>query len=839
MLEELVVELSKSVDSVKSLNEKTNFRIAKLNDKELHVETESHQGENSNNYFTVSFTKIKEEWKTFLQSRIRDDENQEVNSFLTALFSQFPFVEIISNEEKKFSIMLKEFQTDEIPSESIERVIEFLKEVIDGTYVPKNLSQQISGNLYRIKSSARQDLRLLGFLNKENDLNHTLIDRYRNSPNNEDIIRELILGQEYFKISLFILSKLEKHNVNEKKKALIEFGKTVIRNSRGDNLMLDTVAKKRTQNLLTWLIKTGLIKEDLTINAEKEGTMNSKLRNGFLKIMNEYLAAKEESFAGHKLGSFVRNDITKTISSLINDNEYTVTGSVGKGNWTFVPWVAVMNKKITNSTQRGYYIVYLFSEDMKRLYLTIAQGVTETSRDEMIRIKNEVREKIEMDGRVKKDDKINLGSSHRAKDYELSTAAYIPYEIESMPSEIELVEDLKEMIRYYEEFIALEQGHSINKNDISVANEDKGEYLVDKDLVEHISSYIESKGFYYDKEEIKNLFLSMKTKPFVILSGISGTGKTKVIQWIAESLGATEENGQFVLIPVRPDWSDSSDLLGYVDLQGEFQERPLLTVLRKAADHKDKPYFVVLDEMNLARVEYYFSDILSVMESRAWKEKEIETSAVLPESIVGERITIPPNVYILGTLNMDETTHPLSKKVLDRANTIEFNEVKLDAFDFLMDRQEVNSKNIRNDCLKAEFLHLKDCFHAHEALVRNVSEVLVKINEILEPIGAQVGYRVRDEICFYMAYNEKGNLLSFDDALDYQIYQKILPRISGSDGRTEEALKELYKLCKNQEFDRDSWDDSDWKMAKYPRSAKKLSRMLRRFDYDGFTSFWL
>ncbi|MCV5767785.1 hypothetical protein OFN22_30315, partial [Escherichia coli] len=88
-----------------------------------------------------------------------------------------------------------------------------------------------------------------------------------------------------------------------------------------------------------------------------------------------------------------------------------------------------------------------------------------------------------------------------------------------------------------------------------------------------------------------------------------------------------------------------------------------------------RPYFVVLDEMNLARVEYYFSDFLSVIESRKWKDGKIVTSPVLPESITNKHITIPSNIYIIGTVNMDETTHPLSKKVLDRANTIEFNTV--------------------------------------------------------------------------------------------------------------------------------------------------------------------
>ena len=173
-----------------------------------------------------------------------------------------------------------------------------------------------------------------------------------------------------------------------------------------------------------------------------------------------------------------------------------------------------------------------------------------------------------------------------------------------MPSEKELIEDLEEMLRYYEGFIIYKE----KGTKYEMIYERKEVYLDQQSIIDHVSSYIQSKGFFYEKKDLINFFLSLKTKPFVILSGISGTGKTKIVQWFAESLGATEENGQFTLIPVRPDWSDSSDLLGYVNLQGEFQERPLIKVLENADANPNRPYFVVLDEMNLARVEYYFSD---------------------------------------------------------------------------------------------------------------------------------------------------------------------------------------------------------------------------------------
>src|SRR5699024_8856122 len=108
---------------------------------------------------------------------------------------------------------------------------------------------------------------------------------------------------------------------------------------------------------------------------------------------------------------------------------------------------------------------------------------------------------------------------------------------------------------------------------------------------------------------------------------------------------------QYAMIPVRPDWNDGSDLLGYVDIRGDFKEGPLTTILRQAIANPDKPYFVLLDEMNLARVEYYFSDILSVMESREWIDGDIVSSNLLSKDISGKDIYIPENLYVIGTVN--------------------------------------------------------------------------------------------------------------------------------------------------------------------------------------------
>jgi hypothetical protein len=390
----------------------------------------------------------------------------------------------------------------------------------------------------------------------------------------------------------------------------------------------------------------------------------------------------------------------------------------------------------------------------------------------------------------------------------------------------------------YKEALDLLKKYSIvykDNNEIMVREEPQL-LLHNKDLILHIYSYIRAKGFLYSIEEITNLFLSIKTKPFVILSGISGTGKTKIVQWFAESVGANEDNGQFTLIPVRPDWNDSSDLLGYVDIKGDFKIGPLTKVIESAEKNPIRPFFVLLDEMNLARVEHYFSDILSVMESRKWQDGKIVTSNLLTKEMAKRDIKLPVNLYIIGTVNMDETTHPFSKKVLDRANTIEFNRVELSNLSFLEEREQVEAIEVADSKFCSNYLHLKDLYNANKDLVQKITGELEKINKPLQLVNAHVGYRVRDEICFYLDYSEDCKIMDFNQAFDHCILQKILPRISGSDKRVEEVLAELFQLFTGRVYKEDLQEKYE---AKYPKSTSKVLEMLRRLRDDGFTSFWI
>lgn len=224
-----------------------------------------------------------------------------------------------------------------------------------------------------------------------------------------------------------------------------------------------------------------------------------------------------------------------------------------------------------------------------------------------------------------------------------------------------------------------------------------------KSGIENIKQYTKCNGFIYNKEELSNFYLSLKTKPFVILAGISGTGKSKLVELFAEAIDAKYE-----LISVRPDQNDNTELLGYKNIKDEFVKGRLYEIIEQAIETPEKPYFVCLDEMNLARVEYYLSDYLSVIESRKLENGEIVTKKFFGEKYLDgtgfNNVGIPENLYVIGTVNMDDTTFSFSRKVLDRANTIEFSEVDLENLDFQeCDAEPINA--VDNSFLKTSFLN--------------------------------------------------------------------------------------------------------------------------------------
>lgn len=400
----------------------------------------------------------------------------------------------------------------------------------------------------------------------------------------------------------------------------------------------------------------------------------------------------------------------------------------------------------------------------------------------------------------------------------------------------------------------------INKNEFKVEfknvieilenNYFKRELIIDKeeditidsnDLLDNINNYIKNQGYTYTKEQLSNLYLSLKTKPFVILAGISGTGKSKIVRLFANALGATSENNQFNLISVRPDWNDGCDLIGYKNLNDEFVEGQLTKIIIEASkeENKDKPYFVCLDEMNLARVEYYLSDYLSVIESRQKVGQEIITDKLVEY----KNLYIPQNVYLIGTVNMDDTTFTFSRKVLDRANTIEFSDVDLENLFLDLDNEDIDYLNLNNDFLKTNYLKTLDIEEEYRDYAKEVNKKIVKINEILKKSKKQFAYRVRDEILFYMIENKKSDLLDENLAFDYQIMQKILPAINGSERGIATILVRLFNfICQEEVIDDIDIEEAENYLKNenviYKNSAEKIIYMLKGYNDDGYVSYW-
>lgn len=349
------------------------------------------------------------------------------------------------------------------------------------------------------------------------------------------------------------------------------------------------------------------------------------------------------------------------------------------------------------------------------------------------------------------------------------------------------------------------------------------------------------------------ILTAIKTKPFILLAGISGTGKSRLARTLAFQTCSKEElrvdprkPGNFELIPVRPNWHDSSELMGYVSrINGEkYIATAFLKFIAKAWKNLDTPFFLCLDEMNLAPVEQYFAEYLSIIETRQLQGEVIETDFLiskvsfenhslysrlvvdldLDENKFLEGIGIPQNLVIIGTVNMDETTHSFSRKVLDRAMTFEMNEVDLTAG---LDNTK-NDWSYPDNCLSADdligtFTSGAEVYHQFEESTE-VVDFLKKINVELEESPFKIAYRVRDEFliyCYYASLNQ-ANTEWLKLALDEMVIMKILSRIEGDEAKTNSVLTKLMVILNED----------------YKKSNAKLVEMKTRLTISGYTSFW-
>ncbi len=363
---------------------------------------------------------------------------------------------------------------------------------------------------------------------------------------------------------------------------------------------------------------------------------------------------------------------------------------------------------------------------------------------------------------------------------------------------------------------------------------------------------------------------ALRTKPFMLLAGISGTGKSRIVREMAKACWkeGDPEYGKnhprnFCMVQVKPNWHDSSELIGYVSrLNGEkFVVGPFLRFLAAAIKDPDTPYFLCLDEMNLAPVEQYFAEYLSVIESRKLNpDGTITTDPIIeyentdaygslidqlfdtPEERKtyktdegGKRLTIPQNFFVVGTVNMDETTFSFSRKVLDRAMTIEMNEVDLHGG---LDRGAGNEIGYIGNSIIGDAAEGCDVYEDNRELCDKVLAYLEQVNAILEGTPFKIAYRTRNEFLMY-AVNRKA--LAPDSqlwqTLDETTSMKILSRIEGDEERTKKVLDGLKTLVEEQIASAIP-PAEEGKPAPKSISAAKIDEMLAKLKATGFTSYW-
>lgn len=625
------------------------------------------------------------------------------------------------------------------------------------------------------------------------------------------------------------------------------------------------------------------------------------LHSALKKILSEWTQARTEVFAQHRLADFIRQDLSQIIKKLVHEEhpDWEVTGSAGQGGWATVPWLSIRNPKLSTSTQNGLYPVYLFRADGSGVYLSLIQGITDPEKelgkaaaaDFINSVKRALLNSLDTSHWDKEPIKL-MSHTNLAKSYERANIVSRFYPVHEMPANEQLVSDLEAMLALYQQ---------VDPKLISIADYRKAHLLQEGNLpsLEHTPDELEH-----------SLALP---RSFVLLAGISGTGKTRFIRQQAQNSPMYPNN--YCLVAVRPDWLEPSDLLGYVTrLTASHQPEYVVTEVlifivsawKQIIDHglslridpyeigrilsvrgeqsqlaNIPPFWLCLDEMNLAPVEQYFADFLSVSETQHWAWEDgafsyrcdalLKSSEVFNDdlrtrlglqasrydelwsSFCAVGIPIPFNLMVSGTVNMDESTHGFSRKVLDRALSIDYGAFFPNHFDRFFD-----------DDLSLVSLTYPRISHIQRSQLRGTIDVdgsrsiafLSKLNEKLVNTPFELAYRALNELLITVANYQPADELALQALWDDFVMTKVLPRIEGDADRLEvgrmgtegDGLLSALQSVLQEQLDeiwegqyRPDWyrrEQNEQAVLVHCRSKAKLEWMQNRLQSSGFTSFW-
>jgi len=360
--------------------------------------------------------------------------------------------------------------------------------------------------------------------------------------------------------------------------------------------------------------------------------------------------------------------------------------------------------------------------------------------------------------------------------------------------------------------------------------------------------HINVSGLQLNKKTLIRFTSSLLTKPFVILTGLSGSGKTKLAQ--AFAMWICENDNQYCIVPVGADWTNREPLLGFPNalISGKYvkPDNRVLDLIIAANNYLDKPYFLILDEMNLSHVERYFADFLSVMETKDGKISLHADSKEWDKEIPSE-ISLSKNLFIIGTVNIDETTYMFSPKVLDRANVIEFRVTHDEMADYFKASTKLDLKLLtaKGANMAGDFVKIATDETLKTEFQKELQDELLNFFIELKKSGAEFGYRSASEILRFAAVvNVIEPTWTISEIIDAAIMQKLLPKVHGSKRKLEPVLKTLGTLCLSDghnftEFINSNGDvdfENDGKI-KYPLSLEKIHRMYFGLIHNGFTSY--
>lgn len=630
----------------------------------------------------------------------------------------------------------------------------------------------------------------------------------------------------------------------------------------------------------------------------------SDLQQLLRTITAQWAAAKSESFTNHPLANTFRHQFVAAVKDIVADvnPSFIVKGSVGAGNWANVPWLSILDPEITKSTQEGCYPVYLFKADGSGVYLSLNQGTTTpVQRLGKRRAEQRAREfsdlvLTQVKGLAEWGDRhIDLlASTTLGKSYEVPNISAKYYSATDIPDTSTLQKDLVAMLDFYTK---------VKPFWLSFSRDDKSSASTERKKVESLRL----------------------PKPFLLLAGISGTGKTRFVRQQANLTGSLDET--YCLVPVRPDWHEPSDLLGYITRLGGGPRYVVTEVLRfivsawkevvagidRGDGHLDwigkeikriRPFWLCLDEMNLAPVEQYFADFLSVLETRHFlNEDELqqfnadygverpylytcdpllkpEVFAQLdPDGLRAFRkdlglaeqrfddlweyftvtgISLPFNLIVAGTVNMDETTHGFSRKVIDRALSIDFGEFFPNDFaQFFAPQSEPVALSYP---LASEISRESLGEVAADPDGEKTIAFLADVNALLSGTPFELSYRALNELLLsvvsYGPEDEKSLQAVWDDFL----MMKVLPRIEGDHEKLSvpgdpntAAMQSESILDKLEERLQESmatiWDGTRPDLFRVSmadgsspridcRTKAKIQWMRLRLQVNGYTSFW-